>query len=110
MGDMQNPVPVCGPCPFRVVSAEQVEEDRHRALLGGPAMPRQRFHPLRVPLPPPPRVYLLQRPAPSPLVRAIPLPSVAFHRPWVPGRHEDRRGRAAGAAASGPPPPLRSIP
>src|SRR5262249_58670505 len=56
----------------------------------------------RVPLPPPPRVYLLQRPAPSPLVRAIPLPSVAFHRPWVPGRHEDRRVRLLDRLGHGP--------
>ncbi len=46
MGDVQNPVPVCGPCPFRVVGAEQVEEYRHRALLCCPAVARQRFLPL----------------------------------------------------------------
>src|SRR5215831_3333974 len=91
MGDVQNPVPVCGPCPFRVVGAEQVEEDRHRALLCCPAVTRQRCLPLLMPLPPPTRVRLLQCPATSPLVRAIPLPGVAFHSPWISGRHEDRR-------------------
>src|SRR5437016_3501214 len=93
MGDVQHPVPVCGPCPFRVMGAEQVEEYRHRAFLGCPAVARQRCLPLLVPLPPPTRVRLLQGPAPRPLVRAIPLPDVAFHSPWVPGRHEDRRVR-----------------